>query len=80
MNKFTVILLYPDYSEGNYGETWCATVSARNPVEAVEVAQRTCADDNGNISDPDHLKPVSVFEGDHKDLVGVWAEAMNTRT
>ena len=75
--KFTVILMYPDYSTDNYGETWCAAVDARNPVEAVEVAQKQCAGDSTVIDNPDDLLPISVFEGDHKDLIGVWAEAQH---
>ena len=44
MNKYTVILMYPDYSTDNFGETWCEAVPARNPVEAVTVAQQRCAE------------------------------------
>ena len=77
MKKFTVILLYPDYSTDNYGETWCNTVNAYNCVQAVEVAQRKCAKESTVIESAEDLLPVSVFEGAHEDLVGHWAIAQD---
>lgn len=78
MNQFTVVLLYPDYYTDNYGETWCDTVSAPDPVAAVGVAQKTCAAETDLIINPEDLLPVSVFEGDHPNLVGQWAAAQTT--
>lgn len=67
MSKFTVILMYPDYltdSEG-YGETWCGTVEAENPVEAVEEAQVECASQRiAEDEQTSDFKPISVFAGD----------------
>ncbi len=77
MKSFTVVLMYPDYSVDQYGETWCDTVEANDPVEAVAVAQKKCAEDSTVIERPDDILPVSVFEGEHKDLIGVWAAAQN---
>lgn len=81
MPKFTVILLYPDYATDNYGETWCGSVEAANAFEAVGVAQNQVIKDNQQIefNDPDDLLPVSVFAGEHDDLVGQWAEAKNAQ-
>lgn len=77
MKKYTVILLYPDYIANDYGETWCETVDAENPIHAVEVAQKQCFDENKCEPHQDYqdFKPVSVFEGAHQDLVGQWAAA-----
>jgi len=78
MKKYTVILMYPDYAADNYGDTWCQAVNATDPAHAVTVAQEECmADNKSSIDKADDLKPVSVFEGDHNDLVGVWVEAQN---
>jgi hypothetical protein len=75
MPKFTVILAYPDYLCAGGPETWCGTVEAPNAAEAVTIAQQQCSHDNGAPYDPMDLLPISVFEGEHNDLIGEWHNA-----
>jgi hypothetical protein len=45
MNKYTVILLYPDYLAENYGqEIYLAHVEADSPEDAIKNAQREAVD------------------------------------
>lgn len=75
MPKFTVLLLYPDYSTDNYGgDTWCDGVQAENILEAVTIAQRTSAEDS-RLERPEDLVPISIFAGAQPDLINQWIEA-----
>lgn len=74
--KYTVLLMYPDYacdSEG-YGQSWLDTVEAQNVDEAIKLAQAECAKGCTSIENPEDLKPVCVFEGDHQDVINEWSE------
>lgn len=75
--KYTVILMYPDYlSENGPGETWCGSVEARDAAHAVRVAQNEIMTADAN--DPTDFLPISVFAGEHEDLISLWAEADET--
>lgn len=66
---YTVILLYPDYCATDYGqETWCETVAAHTPVQAIRYARDTCQGDNADILNPDDLFVIAVFPGKCNDL------------
>lgn len=73
LHPFTVVLLYPDYSTDNFGETWCGHVRAPDATTAVTKAQKLCAEESTVIESPDDLLPISVFAGHQPDLVHEWA-------
>jgi hypothetical protein len=80
MPDFTIILLYPDYLADPYGETWCGQVTAPDIPSAVREAQRQCVADNQfELPDPGDLHdftPVSIFAGQHEDLVGEYFRSL----
>ena len=66
---YTVLLLYPDYCSGNYGEDTFATfVKADSTTEAVAKARKECADGSHDISEPTDLFVIAVFAGEHPDI------------
>lgn len=77
MNKYTVLLLRPDYIADPYGQdTYLAHVEALSVVSAQEMAQREAYQTDGFFDDVDH-DPVStcadysvlaVFEGHLNDV------------
>jgi len=80
MKKYTVILVYPDYMcDAGDHQTWCGSVEAENVPDAVSAAQKQVMDDNmTDAMDPDDFLPISVFEGEHDDLIGQWVRRVNT--
>lgn len=68
LDKYTVVLLLPDYVAGQYGETYCAHVDARGHSEAAESAQEEARDNTGGIGRAKDFLPVFVAAGHHDDL------------
>ena len=75
MKPYTVLLLYPDYLNDNYDDTFLAYVKAENPEGAVDVAQRACSnaysakdDAEEDRPDPNAFAPLVVFAGHLEDL------------
>lgn len=78
MQIYTVLLMYPDYASGNYGEDTYMSVQAAESVEAAqEQAQREVAE--GYFGDSDEAREdaeanfidfavLMVIEGEHKDI------------
>lgn len=69
MNKFTVIMLYPDYlSDG--AETYVAHVEALNQKEACKTARIEAVEVNDPtaVDDPDDFSVLHVFEGHLEDI------------
>lgn len=64
---YSVLLLYPDYASDAFGhETYYAFVEARDPTDAVEVAQREAvAAQDAEIDNPADFHPLLVVEGHH---------------
>lgn len=72
MNKFTVVLAYPDYMESDYGtEYYSAQIEAETVSAAVELARKEAGDLNdftgyfedeyyGDVND---FRVVAVFAG-----------------
>ena len=69
MNKYTVVLLYPDYIEDGHGkETYIDFFEADTPEEAAALAMREAGEVNGNIPPEDFL-PIAVFAGEAELLL-----------
>ena len=74
MKKFTVLLLYPDYATGNFGQdTYQAWVEASTVQEAKELAQleavqREGRADDEELDDPDDYFVLAVYEGHLEDI------------
>jgi len=75
MKKYSVLLLYPDYLAGNYGEdTYYAHVEAPDVKSAQLSAQKEVVRENmidieydGDMR-PEHFAVLLVVEGHHYDL------------
>lgn len=68
--KYTVILLYPDYMSEIYGqETYCDSVEAADPAQAVALARdevkRIYPEE---LQDPEDMFLLALFEGAHPDI------------
>lgn len=73
MNKYTVILLYPDYLADNYGQDiYTDHVEAGSPAEAQAVTQRQLARQHAESDEedtyPEDFYPLAVFEGHHDNI------------
>jgi hypothetical protein len=72
--KYTVLLLYPDYATGNFGEdTYMTCVEAESVASAQVLAQQECASNYGeSVGEPDQrpydFGVLMVIEGDHQDI------------
>jgi hypothetical protein len=69
---YTVLLLYPDWVAGNYGETGCYHTHGETPREAVASAQRDAMnalpEPDAPDNNPEDFDLVAVFAGHHQDL------------
>lgn len=68
MNKYTVILLLPDWARDEFGEVRTMCIEARNPKQALKKSFSETAEVIGlkHVSDetPDSvLLPVAIYEG-----------------
>jgi hypothetical protein len=63
LKPYSVLLLYPDYANDSGTETYYAFVEAADPIDAVAIAQRQAAGEDGH--DPDDYAPLLVIEGHH---------------
>lgn len=73
LKKWSVLLLYPDYSTDDYGqETYYAWVKAKNPKEAVTEAQLEAQRHNDSaIEEPSDFFPLLCIPGHIKgELIG----------
>ncbi len=69
MNRYSVLLLYPDYLDDSGSETYYAFVEAPNSVEAVALAQRQALTaQDGEIDDPRDFHPLLVTLGHHRSV------------
>ena len=70
MEKFSVLLLYPDYYAASFGqETYYAFVEAESPDRAIALAQQQCF--NGRTEAIDNLEdlyPLLVTKGYNLDV------------
>ncbi len=63
---YSVLLLYPDYANDGGKETFYAFVKARDPIEAVLLAQRRAlAVNEWEETEPEDFAPLLVTEGHH---------------
>jgi hypothetical protein len=53
MNRYTVILIYPQDIANYDGENYLAHVEADTPHQAASIARNQCAKDNGHEPDAD---------------------------
>jgi hypothetical protein len=64
MNRYSVLLLYPDYANDTGIETFYGWTAAATPVQAVAQVQKEATAANGNeIYDPADFAPLLVMEG-----------------
>ena len=64
--SYSVLLLYPDFLNDGGSETYYAFVEARDPIEAVAVAQeQAAAAQVVDIDDPADFAPLLVTQGHH---------------
>jgi hypothetical protein len=75
MNKFTVLLLYPDYLASDFGhETYMTSVEAENPTRAITKAQEAVTEAvtaQGGYVDtvrPDDFYCLCAIAGEHNDV------------
>lgn len=81
MKKFTVVILYPDHSTENFGETFMTTVESDAVFDAQRRAQWECAKGcyeeeeftfeealEQGLVDLDDFAIVAVIEGEHQDV------------
>lgn len=68
MNKYTVIILYPDYMQDSGRETFTAHVVAANPDDALSMSRRQACDANSDqeIDDPTDFALLAVYLGHHE--------------
>ena len=71
MDKYTVILLYPDYIADEFGkETYTGWVLARTVEEAIAITQREAAQDAGRDCEAENdFLAVAVFEGHLRNIM-----------
>ncbi len=63
--KWTVVLLYPDYSTGDFGaDIFVDWARAENVFKATSIVQRKAHRSNPEIPGID-FRPIAVFEGHH---------------
>ena len=63
MRKFTVVMLYPDYIAGTYGEeTFLAHVEEDNLQRAIKSAQQEASEANDNATPDDFAVIFACFE------------------
>lgn len=63
--KYTVILLYPDYSTNDFGgDTYIDSIEAKTPKDAARMIQGLAADVNGGDIPPEDFRVIAVFQGD----------------
>jgi hypothetical protein len=63
MNKYTVILLYPDFEQNDDGlATYTAHVEAENRKAAIEKAEKEAASQSGSC-EPEDFAVIAVFAG-----------------
>lgn len=65
---YSVLLMYPDYLNYEYTDTFYDHVIARDSLHAIEVAQRNAAKANDleeDGRDPGDFSPLLVIEGHH---------------
>lgn len=67
LRPYSVLLLYPDYACETFGhDTYYAFVEARDPIEAVKIAQRQAvAAQQCLVFPPDEFHPLLVTQGHH---------------
>ena len=65
MNRYTVLLLLPDFVADTYGiDTYTAHVVAHDPCRAVRVAQVDAATEHHDYNpDPDDFHPLFTTDG-----------------
>jgi hypothetical protein len=68
MNKYTVVLLYPDYIAAQFGETYLAHVEAATVPDAVKAGQLEAQDGYLDLGEHTDFLPVFVVAGHHNDL------------
>lgn len=66
LQHYTVVLLYPDYSTGDYGaDVYVTTVEASNPDVAAGMAAQEAYEANiDGIEQPEDFRPILVLGGD----------------
>ena len=71
MKKFTVILLYPDYIEANYGEETFLVYVEADDIDTAKLHGQQMASElsEGTQSPPDFLV-LAVFSGHLDDIKG----------
>ncbi len=68
-NKYTVVLLYPDYMQESGHETYIESVLAENADKAIEAVQRLAVGANTvEDIDPNDFALLALFAG-HPDLL-----------
>mgnify|MGYP007071614278 CR=1 FL=1 len=67
---YTVVLLYPDYLNENYGqETWTSAVKGNSPEEAIANARKEVKGDmRGALEEEDDMFCIACFAGEHIDM------------
>ncbi len=69
MQKFTVLLLYPDYLSSDFGhETFMTTVEAPDPDHAVVTARKEAREANRNQCEGEDFYCLCVIAGEHNDI------------
>lgn len=67
--KYTVLLLYPDYTTDNFGQdTYMTSVEADSVIDAQASAQMLAADGHCENPKPEDFFVLMVIEGEHQDI------------
>jgi len=66
MKAYSVLLLYPDYTTNQFGETYYTFVDAGCPKEALYLAQKEAGESND--CDPTDFACLLCIEGEHPAL------------
>jgi hypothetical protein len=69
-NKWTVILLYPDYATDDFGgDIYVGWASCNDPLKAAAIVQKKAWKANGgsegSIRNPEDMRPIAVLKGHH---------------
>jgi hypothetical protein len=76
MKTYTVILLYPDYLTGDYGEDiFVEAVKAKTPEAAVSIVQHNAGKANPSVDEVFDIKMILVLAGDCEvlgDATGIY--------
>ena len=63
MNKYTVILMAPEFASDGQPDVYKVPIAASNKDEAIEAARSDLRDGSGEVEDVEGLLLIDIFDG-----------------